>query len=97
MKTLHISGRRWFDKVGGNTYHSSTVYVDGEFHAKIECTYGYGDHYIQSATQLLDKAGLLPGLGRFVHGGTESLWRYCERSGIRLVTEVSDVSRKKDL
>jgi len=97
VKTLHISGRRWFEKTNGNTYHSSIIYVDGEFYGKIEFTYGYGDHYIQSATQLLDKAGLLPGLEHLIHGGNESLWRYCERSGIKLITEVSDVARKKDL
>lgn len=97
MKTLHISGRRWFDRVNGNTYHSSSIYVDGEFWDKIKCTYGYGDHYIQSALNLLGTKGMLPGLEHYPHGGTESLWKYCERSGIKLISEVSDVSRKKDL
>ena len=30
-------------------------------------------------------------------GGTESLWRYCERKGIKFVSEATDVQRERDL
>lgn len=52
---------KWFDKVNGNTYHSVNVtnvetgeILYGEFQ------YGYGDHYRQTALELMDKAGWLP-------------------------------------
>lgn len=51
---------KWFDKVNGNTYHSVSIRrcSDGEF---IYCpfTYGYGDHYRQTALEAMLKAGWL--------------------------------------
>ena len=94
---IHVHGRKWFDKVNGNTYHSATVYVDGRKVHESGCVYGYGDHYLQTATEWLDRAGLLPGIEHYESGGTESLWRYCERSGIRFTYDVDQVTRKRDL
>jgi len=52
---------KWFDKVNGNTYHSVKVTKtkSGEIitHPK---TYGYGDHYRQTALEIMLKAGWLP-------------------------------------
>lgn len=52
-KNITIIGRRWFDRKYGNTYHSVSVWVDGEFIGKNPYEYGYGDHYIQSAFVIL--------------------------------------------
>lgn len=50
-----IEGRRWFDKVNGNTYHSATVYVNNEEVARDPFTYGYSDAYIQTGFDLINK------------------------------------------
>lgn len=52
---------RWFDKVNGNTYHSVQItrVKDGK---TIYCpiTYGYGEHYQQTALEAMEKAKWLP-------------------------------------
>lgn len=56
IETLRIYGRRWFQKSYGNTYHTVRVVVnDEEFISDI--TYGYGDHYKETARQLLQSNG----------------------------------------
>jgi hypothetical protein len=96
-KIVHIHGRRWFERVNGNTYHSVTMYVNGECVGKVDFQYGYGDQWVWTARDWLAEQGYLPGI---IHGdGTpgESLWRYCEVKGIKFTQEVDDVRRKKDL
>lgn len=56
-----IEGRRWFERTNGNTYHSSTVYVNNEQVGRVDFAYGYGDMYIQSAFGILsDTFGMFP-------------------------------------
>ena len=47
---------RWFDKVNGNTYHSVRITrtSDGAI-LLCEWTYGYGDHYRQTAFEALKR------------------------------------------
>jgi len=49
---------RWFDKVNGNTYHSVNItrVKDGK---TIYCpmTYGYGEHYRQTALKAMYQVG----------------------------------------
>jgi len=97
MKVLHIHGKRWFERVNGNTYHSVNVWIDGKHVYYQPFKYGYGEQYKGTAQTWLKENGHLPGLEQYPHGGSESLWRYCERNNIALVSEVTDVSRKKDL
>jgi hypothetical protein len=56
IKTLKIEGKRWFQKSYGNTYHTATVTVNGET-LKSEITYGYDNHYLQTAADLLKANG----------------------------------------
>ena len=56
IETLKIYGRRWFQKSYGNTYHTVTVIVNGE-EMKSGITYGYGNHYLQTADDMLRNAG----------------------------------------
>jgi len=65
MKSLTIIGRRWFDKRGGNTYHSVKVYVDNKFYNSVDFTYGYDSHYLQTAIELLIKGGILAEGGHY--------------------------------
>lgn len=97
MSILMVLGRRWFCRGPGNTYHSSTIYVDGDCVHKVDFAYGYGQQYEESALQWLEKNGYLPGLEHHKNGSHESLWRYCERMGIKYSQDVTDVPRKKDL
>ena len=54
-------GARWFDRTNGNTYHSVQIHnlETGETISQGE-TYGYDDHYKQTALTLMLKAGWLP-------------------------------------
>ena len=55
-----IHGKLWFDKVGGNTYHSFTItdLVNNiELHHSPIC-YGYGDSYKFNAIRWLIAKGL---------------------------------------
>lgn len=56
IETLKIHGKRWFQKSYGNTYHTVTVIVNGE-QMKSSITYGYGNHYLQTAADMLRNAG----------------------------------------
>ena len=55
MKLIQIIGKRWFDKVNGNTYHSTRVYVNNKELAYSGMTYGYDDQYLQTGKELLIK------------------------------------------
>jgi hypothetical protein len=97
MKTLTVIGRRWFQKTWGNTHHSVEVYVDGKLIQRKDFVYGYERHYLQTAEEILVCHGFLQDLEQYANGGSESLWRYCEKHNIQFTDSVTDVSRKKDL
>lgn len=90
--TIQIIGKRWFQKGPGNTYHSVDVYVNNELVGRKDFTYGYGDHYLQTARALLQEKYELP---EGFHE-RDAIWRL-EDHGIKVLYDVSDVSRKKDL
>jgi antirestriction protein len=50
---VFVVGRRWFDRVNGNTYHTAEVEVNGEYVGKSRMTYGYGDNYLETAKEIL--------------------------------------------
>jgi len=89
---IHISGRRWFQRTYGNTYHSVTVYIDGEKVWNSGQHYGYGEQYVQTAMEWLQSKGHIAMAGHY-----EKPRIYAERTGIKITTEVSDVAREKDL
>ena len=92
MKALHISGKRWFQKSYGNTYHSVKAFVDGKLVVNVPYCYGYDSQYIQTAENGLAKLGYLSDMEHY-----EPLHRYCERKGIIYTTDVANVTRKRDL
>jgi hypothetical protein len=97
IKTITVVGKRWFQKTYGNTYFSAVGIIDGEVVTSIPFEYGYDEMYLQQTTRDMVKKGLLPGIEEYEHGGTESLWRYCDKHNIKLNYSASDVARKKDL
>lgn len=86
IETLKIYGRRWFQKSYGNTYHTVTVIVNGE-EMKSGIAYGYGNHYLQTAADMLRNAGYeIPEN----NGEAYAMMTKYEH-------EATDVKRKKDL
>jgi hypothetical protein len=88
MKSLHIDGRRWFQRTYGNTYHTATVHLPDGRTLRSERTYGYGDSYLDTAWELLRAEGLVQG-----SSGSSLVLR--ERYGI--TWSCSDVARERDL
>ncbi len=97
---INIAGRRWFDRVYGNTYHSVYIHIiDGkrEYSFSVPFKYGYDDQYkytamdeiwehlrpCQTYNTKLRKDGFL------------FFWQL--RDFYRVITNVTDVQRKKDL
>lgn len=96
VKAITILGRRWFDKVNGNTYHTSQIMVDGVTVHTTPFSYGYGDHYVQSASEWLNANGYVK-LGQYPNGNYKPLWQYCGDNGINFEYSHVDLPRKKDL
>lgn len=80
-----IVARRWFDQKWGNTYHSVRVYRNGELVGENPYEYGYGDHYLQTADEIMKANGY--------HNFRQDL----RENGKGFAVSCSDVSKKKDL
>lgn len=86
-----ITGRRWFDRANGNTYHTAMVNVNGQSYGKSPITYGYDEQYMQTGKEILLKYFNLPkGMKE-----TSPLWQLREY-GIQLINFVND-GLKRDL
>lgn len=80
-----VIGKRWFDRTYGNTYHSVTIHVNGETLYK-GCTYGYDNHYKQTARELLKEND---------YNVPDSYGDFIRLENVDF--DVIDVTRKKDL
>ena len=89
IETLVIRGRRWFQKLYGNTYHTVTVVVNGHV-LKSNIQYGYGTQYLVTAADLLRE-----NVYDIPENNLEALRTLKELSENDY--EVVDVPRKKDL
>ncbi len=93
IRSITVIGRRWRDRKFGNTYHTATIFVNDEEVGRVPFSYGGDSMYEQSASEWLQANGYLPDLGR----KNVPLRIRAESLGIKLVRDVSDVARKKDL
>jgi hypothetical protein len=59
LNSVFIEARLWFDKTYGNTYHSVRIEANGLSVGQVPMTYGYGQHYEQTALDYLKKVGLV--------------------------------------
>jgi hypothetical protein len=59
LNSVFIEARLWFDKTYGNTYHSVRIEANGLTVGQVPMTYGYGQHYEQTALEYLKKIGLV--------------------------------------
>lgn len=96
IRSITLFGRRWFERSGGNTYHTVNIYVDGECVHQTMMQYGYDSQYIETAAEWLDEHWAL-GREHYDNGGVEPLWSYCRDRGIEYIAEAADVARKADL
>lgn len=87
--TIIVQGRRWFDTINGNTYHSVSVEVDGEVIGVEPFAYGYDDAYQQTALEILIDKGVLPKL-TYENGVDYGLRRTCRELEIVVETTVRD-------
>ena len=87
--SLHIEGRRWFQRTYGNTYHSVRIFKDGAELVCIPFQYGYGDQFLQTALDWLKQNGHAPSNAEY---GTRYL-----REVLHGTYSVTDVTRKRDL
>lgn len=55
--TLRISAKRWFQKSYGNTYHIVKAFVNGEEVVISDISYGYDNHFLTTAADLLRAKG----------------------------------------
>lgn len=94
---ITIIGRRWFDRVNGNTYFSAVGIVNGIEVVHIPYEYGYENHYEERTFDELEKAGFCADREKYGNGSKEVFWQYCQRKGITKYSTASDVKRKKDL
>ena len=95
VKSITILGRRWFQKTYGNTYHTAEIFVNGQRVHKTEEQYGYGEQYMQTAQEWLEKFGYIPKQKR--EGYYEPLFAYRDRGLFELSYSCADVRREKDL
>ncbi len=96
IRSIVIIGRRWFDRVNGNTYHTTVSLVDGREVTRTKIAYGYGDQYVESACEAMEALGIIKRT-KHANGSRQHLWRYCADNGIELRIECADVARKRDL
>jgi hypothetical protein len=101
FSVITIDAKRWFDRVNGNTYHSVAVHVDGKLVGVNPFEYGYGTQYMQTALELLQKAGLFPETDERLGSGMDKdyydfeTYRRVHRD--KFVVIVNDVSARRNL
>ena len=93
---IHVEGRRWFDRVNGNTYHGAKVYADDILIGVAPFQYGYDSQYEESAYDVLDATSVLAHES-YSNGVPLTLRRACVAHGITLTTSHVDVTRRRDL
>lgn len=99
IKSLRIVGKRWFQKLYGNTYHSVLVVVETSKGESLEFfepfNYGYGEQYLQTAHEILVNNELFKGTYNEFYA--EWLMHKGTPPKTKAVYDVYDVQRKKDL
>lgn len=95
---IKIKANRWGD-TNGNMYHSCYVEIDGMFMGYEPFTYGFGDCYLQTALNIVQKVGFFNTGKRMSSGASQDLYDFSMylRDKSKCVCIVQDVKRKKDL
>lgn len=97
QQSIHIEGRRWFQKTYGNTYNTVYIYRNGELAARLPMEYGYGDYYLQRAFDWLGKNGMPELLEKHKNGAPKNYGTIYLRETMHGTNSCVDVARQKDL
>lgn len=93
IKTIDIQGKKWFDRVNGNSYFSARVTInfglENEKTVFVPFQYGYGDSYKHTSIEALREEGLLP-------DNTPS-WECFEKHCIILRSSLRDKCLKREV
>lgn len=95
--SIHIEGRRWFQRGPGNTYHSVRIFRDGIEIAYLPFAYGYGEQFLQTAWEWLGANGYPELLEQHANGSWKNYGTQYLREVLKGTYSVIDVSRRKDL
>jgi hypothetical protein len=92
-KLYTVLARRWFERTNGNTYHAVRVtrHADGAT-IRTPMTYGYGDHYRQTALEAMDRAGWLP---TEYSGDTRKRMSYDRENDYPIIWNVEDTGKRR--
>jgi len=93
---IEVWGKRWFNRGPGNTYFVANIYVNDKLVHAMPMEYGYGDHYIYRAADWLEENGYIFRDHHF-NGSSTPLWNVAQTAGFKLVCNVTDVKRQRDL
>ncbi len=93
-RSITIIGRKWFDNVNGNTYHSSQVLVNGVTIIRSDYTYGYGSAYEDTAHHYLIAYKYCP---KLIGKHPQRLRTWCQENGVTYETMAICVKCKKDM
>jgi hypothetical protein len=96
IDSIHVVGRRWFQRTYGNTYHVADIYVNDKLVHTTPMEYGYGDQFQWTAAQWLEDNGYIK-RERSKNGSCDPMWVVAERMGFKYSYEVYDVRRQRDL
>ena len=94
---LEVNAKEWFDKSAGNSYFSAVVVLDDVVVAELPFQYGYGDHYLDMASEKLDELGVIDNPRKGQNEMRESLWRYCQDNNIKLISHKRENCLKREL
>lgn len=98
IRRIEIIGRRWFQRSYGNTYFTARILINDELAAELPKQYGYGDHYVDVATQWLEDNGYMPGRVHHENGSAEPGWQYWrDNRNVPFLYHAIDVARERDL
>ena len=97
VRRVTIIGRKWFDRLNGNTYFTAEILVNGIHVHSMPYEYGYDSQYEHSSMDWLRKSGLIPAFKQYANGGYEAVWQWKEREGIDFYSIASYVATKKEL
>ena len=88
---VEIKANKWRDSYG-NTYHNVQVYVNDDYVGQSGNTYGYGDHYMQTAREMIFDKYKAP----YGYDTSNPIYMLKDK-GVKVTTMDSMVSRKRDL
>lgn len=84
ITSMFFEARLWFDKSGGNTYHSVRIHINGKVFGSSGMEYGYENQYQYATVDKLVAMGILP-----KEVSNLPVWRIANIYGIHIYTSAT--------